>query len=141
LLNWGVFSKNHQFLSRKWPKKAAKVTKNVKFLSRNWPNITLPQPWWENGCCSGVMHPRLPTIGHLAKISTELILDSVAMVPRVLPGFLFFGFMTLSGGEWTFCYFWTSKIFNQKKYNKKSRIHFRSFQEENIFSYENFRHL
>ena len=40
---------------------------------------------------------RLPTIGHLAKISTELTLDSVAMVPRVLPGFFVLGFFD---GKW-----------------------------------------
>jgi hypothetical protein len=43
--------------------------------------------------------PRLPTIGHLAKKQSELTQDSVAMVPRVLPGFFFF-FFFLDGKWW-----------------------------------------
>jgi hypothetical protein len=53
------------------------------------------------------MFIRLPTIGHLAKKQSELTQDSVAMVPRVLPGFFYLFFWTGSGGEWTFCDFWT----------------------------------
>jgi hypothetical protein len=43
------------------------------------------------------IYTRLPTIGHLAKKKSELTQDSVAMLPRGLPGFFIFHFLV---GKW-----------------------------------------
>ncbi len=80
---------------------------------------------------------RLPTGEHFGKKKLPPTLDSIAILPRVLPGFFFFFFFgreVVVNGLFV--------IFGLRKYKKMSRIHFRSFQEENIFScYENFPHL